>query len=182
MIAELFYPRELKEIVADLEAKNNLRCEPLDQLNRFIYVMTLLTLSIGGIALFADGLIVSLVVILIGYLMTLSVLRTHLKFFKAYIFGERQEFMVEKIKTLEFGRLFTSIPNLNVYCKRLSDGKKVKIPFLRQDGLKECNIDLGAKIILYYSDTTKLYPASDTNLFKKEFCLRSDLMEKKNYD
>ncbi len=37
MIAELFYPKELKDVIADLRAKDDLNEEALNQVNRHIY-------------------------------------------------------------------------------------------------------------------------------------------------
>ena len=48
MIAELFYPRELKEIIAELRTKNDLNEEAEYWLRRFFIQNSLLLISVGG--------------------------------------------------------------------------------------------------------------------------------------
>ncbi len=50
MIAELFYPRELKEIIADLRAKDDLNAEALNRINCYIF-LTLKKISIAFVLL-----------------------------------------------------------------------------------------------------------------------------------
>ena len=174
MITEWFYPKELKEIIADLEAQGNLRREPLKPLNTSTHVMCILALIMAITIYFNDGIIAALITIISFYAITAFIVRYQFKYLKAYIYGEKQKVIIKKIKANEFGR---AIPNSNIYCERLSDGVKITIPSVNNTGLKTMKLNIGDEINIYYSDTHKMHAVINSDLFKKEYCLRKDLMD-----
>ncbi len=174
-LAEFFYPRELKNIITDLEGEQNLRREPLHILNVQINIVLSFMAVICLLMLVIEGKIAAFIAAIIMVCIIKFCIHFNLKYYKAFIYGEKQKFLIEKMETSSF-RLYTSNPVINTYCVRLSDKKKVKMPFLSLDMLKESNVKIDEIATLYYSEKHKIYPAVDTDLFKQEFCLRKDLM------
>ena len=56
MIAELFYPKELKDIIHKLEAEDNLRRDPLNAFNKGIIVVILPLLMLVSVSV-QDGVV-----------------------------------------------------------------------------------------------------------------------------
>lgn len=176
--AELFYSRELKNIITDLEGEQNLRREPLHDLNVQINIMLGITVVISFLMLVTEGKIVALIAaaIILGFIK--FCVHFYLKYYKAFIYGEKQKFIVEKIKNCNY-RVYTSVPLFSLICTRVKDGKKVKTTCIAWKAIEMCGIEKGKEITLYYSDDHKMYPAVDAELFKQAFCLRKDLMDEK---
>lgn len=110
MIAELFYPKELKEIIRKLEDEDNLHREPLWLFDReiviflFVAIVTVLTIISDGEVVFG-----SLCLILLALLLR-SFVKSKIKRFKAYVFGDRYEVVIKRI-----------IRNKKIYCYRSAD-------------------------------------------------------------
>lgn len=173
MIAELFYPNELKKIIRDLEAEGNLRREPLDMLNKFINIMFVFAVIIALLSFQDGGVILSLIFLLLFIVINIIVVRSQFKYFEAFIYGQKQKVVVRKIKTKEFLR---TIPNSNIYCERLSDGKKIIIPRISNNAIKGSGISIGKKIVIYDTDHHAVHAIPNMDIFIKQFCLRKDFI------
>ncbi len=174
MVAQWFYPKDLKELIAKLEAEGNLRREPLKHMNRSIFVVFFMTIVISCI-LFFEGLLVGLTAFISLSIINLFVVRFQFKYIKAFIYGEKQKAIIKDFKIQEFRRV---IPNRDIHCERLFDGRKIVIPAILYSRIEDYGIQVGDEVTLYYSDTPAMYAALDIDLFKQDFCLRKDLMEK----
>jgi hypothetical protein len=174
MIAELFYPRELKEVIAELWQENNLRHKPLKQLNRNIYIFwsTLVFFSIIGFL--GGGVLPAVIGFLLSYLMLQPLYHDMFKYCLAYAKGELHEGTIAKINTNDIPRVFT---NCNIDCERLSDKKKFRMSRIFQKNIEKTGLTVGQKIKFYALEKNKRHAIPDLQAFKLAFCLRKDLME-----
>ena len=173
MIAKLFYPRELKEIIAKLDTQNNLRTEPLFWFNRIIFVYLSLFHSMSFIIFIVDGFIYAGTAFVVFNFVIYLLLKSHFKQMKAYIYGEKQKAVIKNLKVNEFLR---KIPNMKMTCELLESGEKIVIPWVRTNWIKAQGLKVGDEITVYYARGHKMHPATDTEGDKQYLCLREDLM------
>ena len=173
MIAKLFYPRELKEIIAKLDTQNNLRTEPLFWFNRIIFVYLSLFHSMSFIIFIVDGFIYACTAFVVFNFVIYLLLKSHFKQMKAYIYGKKQKAVIKNLKVNEFLR---KIPNMKMTCELLESGEKIVIPWVRTNWIKAQGLKVGDEITVYYARGYKMHPATDTEGDKQYLCLREDLM------
>ncbi len=174
-IAELFYPKELKEIIRELEAENNLRHEPLERLNKFIVYVCYGTISSLTLLVFiGDGFIPSAIIFSILLLLFSYLVRFYSKYFIAYKIGDIHEVVIIKIIRNEFIRVF---PNSNIICERLSDQKRFIIPRIINSDISKLNLHIGDKIKVYASEKSWKHAVADIHEFKLTYCLQRDLID-----
>ena len=173
MIAKLFYPKELKEIIAKLDAENNLRTEPLFWLNRIIFVYLCLFHLTSFIIFIADGLVYACTAFVVFNFVIYLLLKSHFKQMKAYIYGDKQKAVIKNLKVNEFLR---RIPNMKMTCESLESGEKIVIPWVQTHWIKAQGLKVGDEITVYYAPGHKMHPATDTERDKQYLCLRKDLV------
>ncbi len=129
MIAELFYPRELKEIVADLRAKGNLNENALYFLNRHIYIH-----AMAWIFLLSFLFTISLIVLMVGvvfafFLISYDARDTFNRYLIPYLHNVAH---IGKIKNITYNRfggikihVFIELANKDCETEFLSDWRKI---------------------------------------------------------
>ena len=175
MIAEWFYPKELKKIIADLVAEENLHRKPLEELNKGLMLMFYMTVITTVAAVYSEGVLsgVSMFMLMICLLF----LHGYLNYckFKVYIYGTSRSGFIDKIGYRYFQETI-------LYIRKIDDRQTIKtarigrIPRLRQ------NIRIGQKIEFFEVDNKWLLPMPDIHIVKEYYCLRKDLMEKQSIE
>lgn len=171
MIAELFYPKELKRIIRDLEAKGNLRREPLDVLNKGLVLVIYVTVFTTAAAVHAEGFLsgVGMFVLMSPFLFLIPYLRNNK--FKAYVYGSKRQGAISKITYRYFQETI-------IHIILSGDQKKIKTARIgRIIGLRQ-KIRVGQEIGFFESEDKWVRPMPDIYEVKKYYCLRKDLMEK----
>ncbi|PCI55421.1 MAG: hypothetical protein COB36_07300 [Alphaproteobacteria bacterium] len=170
MIAEWFYPKELKEIIRDLEAQGNLRREPLVMLNyETMFMICVIAISVA-IVTNSDGVLTGIAIFI---LMSCSLfLNNYFIFtkFKVYIYGTSKSGFIDKI-TYKYRRntvIYLIIPDAQKKRKTARIGKIIG----EKHGVK-----IGRKIQFFEIDSKWLLPMPDIHIVKEYYCLRKDLMD-----
>lgn len=119
MIAELFYPKELKQVIADLRAKDDLNEEALKSLNTNVYLFYVPFVFIG-ILILASYLIVGTRVLIPvvfwgGVLCSLPVVfwRVWKVYYRPYVEGEKVEGRIMEINYSRNGSRVLHIRNIS---------------------------------------------------------------------
>lgn len=174
MIAELFYPNELKKIIRDLEAEGNLRREPLDVLNKGVVLIVCITVITTTSAVYTEGLLsgVGMFILMSTFLFLIPYLRNNK--FKAYVYGSKKHGIISKITYRYFQETIIQITR-DVDQKKVNTERIGKVVGLRK------NIRVGQKIKFFEADNKKRLLMPDILEVKKYYCLRKDLMGDKNY-
>lgn len=165
MIAELFYPKELKEIIADLLLENNLRREPLEALEKDINVMTVIMILCVGIFLHSGGIFDAFFMVCLSLILMFVQVRLKTKRFKAYVLGERYK-----------AQITSCAQNKWIKCKTIPDGKILFSWPLEYFVPIGANLKKGETIYMYHNAKENTHPMPDFFMAKRKFCLRKDLM------
>ena len=173
MIAKLFYPRELKEIIAKLDAENNLRTEPLFWLNRIIFVYLALLHLTSFVIFIADGFVYAGTAFVVFNFVIYLLVKAHFKQMKAYIYGKKQKAVIKNLKVNGFLRI---VSNIKITCESLENGEKIILPRVQKNWITAQGLKVGDAITVYYAPGHKMHPAIDTEVDKQYLCLRKDLM------
>ena len=170
MIAEWFYPKDLKEIIRDLEAEDNLRREPLEELNKELRLMLFMTLFSIFIAWF-NGTIIDLLFVPLFIVVVLYIfINTKMDKFKAYIYGTQEQGKVIQVSYAYF-------KNTIIRVSRLSDDASLKLNRLGLLVKAEHGLQVGKDIFFYEIEGSSILPMPDIHVVKKYYCLRKDLMD-----
>ncbi|MGH1378507.1 MAG: hypothetical protein ACRBB3_06765 [Alphaproteobacteria bacterium] len=176
MIAELFYPKELKEIIADLRAKDNLNEEALKGIRRQPLVFAVLWLFIVCLVYFATPLDFigtlkfSIGLAVLGVLLVWGSVCSVFSRMKAYLTGEKYQGYV-----------------LGIYSLPPSSSVKVKIqnknsnqiafigPFVQWHRTKECP-QIGEKIYYYSIGKRMRHNMPNRIEIKEKYCLSKSMI------
>ena len=172
MLAEFFYPTELKKMIRNLEAADNLRRDPLKYFNLVILIF-LIWSCVAILILVNSGLIGFFLALFSIWVLFFPDLLASYQMIRAYVAGEKQKVKVIKFypRTIRFhGPLFS------VKCQRIEDGKIIKVPWISGACLTKNNINVGDEIFVYYSDDHGNCASPDIDDVKKELCLRKNLI------
>jgi hypothetical protein len=165
---ELLYPRELREVIADLRAKGDLNERALKQLNKGIY--------------FAAGMSCIWIVTFFYYMSLWSALyfsiavtcllvfdyyRQGDDYFYPYINGLRGKAVVKSVRA--------GIPiflNNRLICKDLPTAERVEIAQLGDAFFGEYGIPRKGDVLFYFQDSERRHKAMpDIQAIKEKFCL-----------
>ncbi len=165
-IAELFYPRELKEIIRKLEAEDNLRREPLDPYNRETILIVLVYSIVIPSSLLEGEYIGFIILAIMHYFLFMWFRKLSNQRFFSYCSGASKTVLVENIK-------FRVPMNVLITYKIKESGvvKTVRLPSY----LKRAKLLKGQELTFYCLDDGDGMP--DIPIFKHHFCLRKDLMK-----
>ena len=98
MIAELLYPKELKEIIADLRAKDDLNEKAISNLNRQVKVILLLYLIFVLMIIILEGIIGIIIVLvlspLFAFLLHFLARNIFTKCMAPYLYGDIKEGLI----------------------------------------------------------------------------------------
>jgi hypothetical protein len=105
MIAEIFYPKELKDIIADLRAKDDLNEEALHFYNFYGFKIAAIFLVISCFLILVDERLVGIsVLILIPVFCMIDLRSFYFKSFAAYLYGTKKSGVLKKNKLTFHGR------------------------------------------------------------------------------
>ncbi len=164
MIAEIFYPKELKEVIADLRTKNDLNELALKEIKRKIYIE--LTISLIIILMFImDGNILSSLLI---FTFTLLIWKYEMygyysDFLDPYLKGERVSGRIIKINNNPYFGTF-------IKCQD-NKGNLYKLTPVRYKWyIKSYSLKKGQDIVFFYkgNDETSMIDLKPIN---QKFCL-----------
>lgn len=175
MIAEWFYPKGLKKIIADLVAEENLHRKPLEELNKGLMLMFYITIIITVAAVYSEGFLSGASMFMI--MICLLFLHGYLNYckFKVYIYGAKRTGTIEQIE-------YRYRQQTILYIRKIDDRQTIKTARIGMiKGLKQ-NIKIGQKIQFFEVDSKWLLPMPDIHVVKKYYCLRKDLMEKQSIE
>lgn len=174
MIAELFYPRELKEIITDLRAKGDLNEEAKKNINCFFYKCVALE--------FFGSLILS--VIFLNQDFAFIVLFFCILFF-GFIYFDFQKYIERKIfpylsnsrKNLKILRMKSYRGGAVLVCED-SDKKIYRSPLLRELWRLK-NLNEGFVIACFISKLDPKIFMPDEESIKRKFCLSKSILKGK---
>jgi len=184
MIAELFYPKELKQDIADLRAQDDLNEEAVKSLKDTpkvfltIWIMAMLVL---GLILYPDflkiagaGIGLSVVAITLIWME----IRNYSNRMMVYLRGEYERGVVQEIYT----RAATSAPIAHITIFNSSSGRKEVIgPFIKWHKREFCP-QKGEEIYYYSTGHKRRENMPDRIEIKKQYCLSRRILEGKNHD
>lgn len=179
-IAELFYPKELKEIVADLRAKDDLNELALKSLKFDLYTFYMLWLIGVFIAFYnlefelAAQLSVSGILLLV--LFSRWIIRN--RFYTcmaAYLFGEEMDAVVMQLYRRSGTHLTRDVNDVKVYVHRLNTA--LRIGTLQ----RMTNLDIypkkDEKLTIFVSRQKKYKPVLGTEFYRKHHCLSNAIIK-----
>lgn len=172
MIEELFYPKELKKIICQLEEESNLRREPLRKINITIRILVMMTILLVLLLLFSGDFFSALACIGCCFLVIYFFVNASTFYLYPYVLGKDSVATVIKFKTKEFRRV---IPNKDIICRLDVENRDVIIHCVSIEVIKNLKIEVGSYVPVFYCSGSK-YVAPDLPDFKHEYCLRKDLM------
>ncbi len=178
MIAELFYPKELKEIIRKLEAEDNLRREPLEELDKLIYLSIFMFCALVLVVFWSSGGVPALISVIVFTLITIRIARCHYAYLRPYALGEEKLVTVIDFKVREFRR---GIPNKDIICELDSLSKRLIIPAITNIVIEKWGVSIGDNISVYHCPKSK-YIISNKDEFKKQYCIRRDLIKEINHE
>ncbi len=178
MIAELFYPKELKEIIADLRAKVDLNEGALANLNMNVYVCIFFNLLFIGISFYLfDWNLAALIAtasVLINILFIYWVVkRVFFQKMAAYVYG--QKVMATVIKSCATGVGPRSSGSMLVYSEELK--KEVVVGPLAKTDLRIKYPKKGDTVLVYYSNLEKFNSVIGIKYFEENYCLSNSILQ-----
>ncbi len=172
MVVELFYPRGLKDVIADLRAKDDLNAEALDALNYQVYVRLAIFPILALLFLSTDQKMIGWVVTSIIFFGLWFDIRCHYKnHIGAYIFGSSQEAKVTKLVSVRHFRK-------KIICQNIQGNQKVVIGPLRELWKSsECpHVD---DSVYYFQDHERRFKLMlDLVSIKKKYCLSKSVLRR----
>lgn len=166
MIVEFFYPRELKDIIAELRAKDDLNEEVIQNLNKIVYI-GLFIYGIGvGVSLSIGNAILSLLLVMVSPCFILMDIRnTYNKYLLPYLGqNERVTSKVTLKQNFTRGQVKYFVENTESrrkYCiEPLIEWKEITMP------------EEGDYINICISSGSPDRAMPDYLLFKRKYCLR----------
>lgn len=179
-IAELFYPEELKEIIADLRAKDDLNKLALKSLNFDLYTCYVLWLIGVFIAFYnlefelAAQLSVSGILLLVLFSRWIIRYRFHTSM-AAYLFGEEMDAVVIQIYRRRPNELTKVVNDVKVYVHRINTA--LRIGTLQ----RMTNLDIYPKkdeeLTIFFSTQKKYKPVLGTEFYRKHHCLSNAILK-----
>ena len=168
MIAELFYPRELKEIIAELRAKNDLNEESELNLRRFFYHNFFgLNVSISAIVLFTEEFLYFFILLLIPFVLKFEGKRHINRKLMPFVRGRRE--------TLTMVRSWISMIAVKLVLED-DDGNRYVAPHITDKFRKEERKGKGDRVICYISANNPrlCFPAFPR--FMRKYCLSKSII------
>jgi|GEM_PF-3291537 len=179
MIAELFYPKELKEVIADLRAKDDLNGEALRTLNWPIDVIIFPLFVVNIFFLFKQihaptvGYEVPIfnALLLVVY-MPFYVRGLWRTYHASYIFGKKTKGTISNITFFVAGITYFDVTNNQTYENhRVCTAGPITFrhpPYLTK---------IGDKISYYLMDNKRYHPNPDIYEYMKKHCLKTSLLK-----
>ncbi len=168
MVAQWFYPKDLKDLIAKLEAEDNLRRELLKHMNIEIIVILIISLVLLFLSYQTHSMGVAFIS-LISFLTAFFAASFRAKKYKPYIYGLKKKGVILNIEN-------------SYYYSRMSIKDEETEKIIRTPNLnleKELQEqDFQDKAIMFYFLPNKLHDMAmpDIQEVKEIYCLRKDLM------
>lgn len=176
MIVELFYPRELKEIIADLRAKDDLNEKPLDILNNYLGLLLMVFIFFYILRPSFDhvsGHFLYLILMVVLWVLSVWItIRVH--FFDkmaAYILGHKRKGAV-------FKKLHHWVKGFEFYKFEIVDIEAPEVLKTGKISIEHANLfpKENELIIYYYNLNKKKYkPMPDIKEIKAQYCLSKSM-------
>ena len=178
MIAELFYPKELKDVVADLCAKGDLNEKALKNLNAQTVPFSILFLIFTGVLVAAYGLLGFSFLLIIApvFISTEFILirRSYFKNMAPYLLGEKKRGII-----VDSYYINPRFPTRVIKVKSQETGKIIKISpgaiWSKRSGHSAPRV--GEAINFYEGNNKKYGVVPDCRSVKECFCLMRSLVE-----
>ena len=177
MITELFFPRELKNAIAELEAKNDLNKEAMRNFKQSLYPLCLLTMllliwTLNKWGREGDDIELSIALTFLSFLCVFwkasSLWRT---FYAAYLTGEKRTGTVKKVRYRPYYTLSLDVLSSNasgIHSIYMPLSSKVCLPRVEQD------------ISYYLSENQKYGPVPLVSPYMKKRCLSLSILKENN--
>ncbi len=169
MVAQWFYPKDLKDLIAKLEAEDNLRREPIQRFNRVLWFMFFLVILGALIILSSDGAVLAFVWILMGIFVIWMSREARFHEFKQYLIGSVHEGVIKKISYHPF-------QSTTITCVHSDNNASIKLQRLEGTLSAKHGVEVGNTIKFYEHPSVKAKPMPDIYIVKRFYCLRKDLM------
>jgi len=172
MIAEIFYPNELKNIVQDLRVDDDLNEDALKTLNEQNNSMFIILLMLTALVFLGEGVLTGIVFTILAFLIfsvyyIWMIRRNYFRKMGVFIFGEERQCVVSQIHYL--GRFLSRAV---VTVKDIENNKVFKLMPGSIWGNKYYYPPKVQDVISYYYTQNKNYGAMpSTYEVKKHFCL-----------
>ncbi len=169
MIATLFYPKELKEIIADLRSKDDLN-EEFEAYFETIVIrrIALLVLFISIIGMYYEIYAAIIISILLPLLLKFDINHNIQDRILPYILGKRLEVEVSKIYTSGNGSYIEGIDQ---------NGRKYRTKILPPSIVKRDNLFSGKKISAFHLTNSNIIMPVTNNIASK-FCPIRNIVKK----
>lgn len=168
MVAQWFYPKDLKELIANLEAEGNLRREPLKYMNIEIIVILAFSFILLFLAHNTQSMGIALIS-LFSFLLAFFAASIRARKYKAYIYGLKKKGVILNVEN--------SFYYSRVSIKAAESQKTIRSPILNLNSqMNKKNLE--GTTISFYALQNKSHNTFMPNLseVKKAYCLRKDLM------
>ncbi len=173
MITELFYPKELKDIIRKLEAEDNLRREPLEKLDKLLLYFAIFSLFLVISAYSQDGFFWGSLMLLLCCVVIWLVVNQTIKVFKAYIYGSIHRGIITKIN-------YHYYQSISIQCSGLSDEAKVWLLRIAKVPTTADEIKVGNEISYFYAREYNTHKVPNLTNINRYNCLRKDLMKEES--
>ena len=171
MIAKLFYPKELKEIIRLLKSEDNLNHQALKSINRHIYI--LLLISIALITYFSDHLIIIGIICLIFPLLIFYEARNvYQKLMQPYLNDNKLHGVISDIKFYA-----GAIGAREYYINIPSENKTYTTPIFVDRRKKSKKPKINEAVLIYPSIKNPTHAMLDHNFYNKQFQLRKSKLK-----
>ncbi len=174
IFAQLLYRRELKNLIKELESKNDIRYEPILAFNSIINAMIILYFVMLGITLLTNEpnqVLEFVVTTIIFFVMIYIIQNDYNNVLLAYGCGTRHEGTIVKIMYKSMSK------NTYIKCRLDNDQRIISlIPLFRCYG-KNDGVEIGEKVGFYQSPINKNKYMVDFEALKKSGCIRKSLVK-----
>lgn len=108
MIAELFYPKQLKRVVSDLRARGDLNERALEKINRlcFSYIFLTVLLVFSSYLIFENIWTTLIIVIFAPFFISWDINREFRQKFAPYVLGKKIKSLFVKKSSFRYGNKF----------------------------------------------------------------------------
>ncbi len=171
MITELFYPKELKTVIADLRAKDDLNEGAMKELNYQIRARLALFFVLASIFLLAGGGLISWIVLCVIFVaFCWDIYIYYESFLSPYLNGFHQ-----KVEILEI--IFRYPLRVQFICKSSTDQSSFTIGPLQRFEKPLEYPKIGSTIYVYWDEGRNKKAMPDIRFFKNKFCLSKTILE-----
>ncbi len=172
-IAELFYPRELKEMIAELRAQDDLNEAALIYLNKIIIICLFISIFVFFFLVFFESFIFAVILTCLVIFLSVREIGFHVSVFKTMVYGTVVKCRIDEIKIIEFIRFF---PHCKIHCSY--EDKDLVIKKVPMEIVNSNELQKDHEISVWWSELDGCEPVLNIPEVMQTHCLRKYPAEK----